>query len=573
MKKFNKFLAMTLAAIMTLGMFAGCGSGDSGNSGTSGSSGGKKNELITLTVFSQLANTSGEQTGWFAKVMEDRFGVKLIIVPDGDGVYDTRMEAGNLGDIVVFGSDGSQYKNAVQAGLLLDWEDDDLLKDYGPYILENMSNALEKNRSISGTGKVYGFGHAVAATNKDHQSFMYQWDLRWDLYQQLGCPQVKTLDDYFDMLVEMKKLCPTDDNGNETYAYYLWPDWDGNMVMYVKSMVSAYYGYDEFNIGNLDPATGKFYDCLDPDGPYIEMLKYFNKCYRAGLLAPDSMTCTFTEMSEKMTAGGVFCSIFDYAITGFNSDEHYAQNKIMLPVAPEDANPIVYGLSTLGGNRIWSIGAKTEYPELCMEIINWLATPEGRMVSEYGPQGLIWDYDENGKTYFTEYGNLVRGDSTIDMSAGSDYSGTWNDGRQAINNITWAIDAKNPDSNGETFNSAEWASNQAEPKNQAETDWRTWAGCNSITQYMENRGKYVVAPEVTYSDATRSDELELTWNNVIKCIKDYTWKAMYAKNDGEFNFLVNTMIKDADRYGYQDCVKFSEEQAAIKYALMEAERE
>lgn len=41
---------------------------------------------------------------------------------------------------------------------------------------------------------------------------------------------------------------------------------------------------------------------------------------------------------------------------------------------PEDASPIVYGMNTQGGDRVWSIGAKTEYPEKCMEIINYLAT-------------------------------------------------------------------------------------------------------------------------------------------------------------------------------------------------------
>ena len=77
-----------------------------------------KNHLVTLTVYSQLANYSGEMKGWFAKILEDKFGVKVNLIPDGDGVYDTRMEAGNLGDIVVWGSDGKDYMQAVNAGLL-----------------------------------------------------------------------------------------------------------------------------------------------------------------------------------------------------------------------------------------------------------------------------------------------------------------------------------------------------------------------------------------------------------------------------------------------------------------------
>ena len=37
-------------------------------------------EPITLTVFSQVANFAGEQTGWFAKELKDRFNVTLKFI-------------------------------------------------------------------------------------------------------------------------------------------------------------------------------------------------------------------------------------------------------------------------------------------------------------------------------------------------------------------------------------------------------------------------------------------------------------------------------------------------------------
>lgn len=37
-------------------------------------------EPITLTMFSQLANYAGEQGGWFAKELKDRFNVTLKYV-------------------------------------------------------------------------------------------------------------------------------------------------------------------------------------------------------------------------------------------------------------------------------------------------------------------------------------------------------------------------------------------------------------------------------------------------------------------------------------------------------------
>ena len=38
-------------------------------------------ETVTLDVFDQLANYSGEQIGWFGQIMLDKFNVKLNIIP------------------------------------------------------------------------------------------------------------------------------------------------------------------------------------------------------------------------------------------------------------------------------------------------------------------------------------------------------------------------------------------------------------------------------------------------------------------------------------------------------------
>ena len=363
MKKMKRLVALLLSVVMVCSMLTGCGS--------------KKKDCITLTVYSQLANYSGEMQGWFAQILKDKFGVVINLIPDSEGVYDTRMEDGNLGDIVVFGSDDAKYQQAIQAGMLLDWEEDNLLQEYGPYIWEHMQDALNKNKQVSAekdadgnivgeADTIYGFGHGVASNSDSHDAFFYTWDIRWDLYQQLGHPEVKDLSDLMDVLKQMKEICPTDDNGKTTYAMSLWPDWDGNYVMYVKAMATAYYGYDEFGFGHYNVTNGEYYDALSAGSPYLEMLAWFNELYREGLLDPDSMTQTYSDMIEKVQNGGVFFSIFNYAGSlAYNKAEHYSQNKIMETLVPKGACPIVGGLSTLGGNRVWTIGSKTQYPDLC----------------------------------------------------------------------------------------------------------------------------------------------------------------------------------------------------------------
>lgn len=559
----KKLLSVLLASSMVIGSasaLTGCGS--------------KKNEVIKLNVYSQLANFSGKQIGWSADILKKKFNVELTIIPEGDGVFETRMTSGNLGDIVVWGADNDKYPLAVKNNLLFGWEDDNVLDEYGPYIKKNMPDALKKNKELTKTitngasDKLYGFGANVALNSKDHESFFYTWDTRWDLYKKLGYPKVKNLQDYHKMLKNMQKLCPSDDSGNKVYAVSLWPDWDDAMVMYVKAMATAYYGYDELALGLYDPTNGKYHDALEENGPYLEMLKWFNDLYQDGLIDPDSMTQTYDEMIAKVQNGGTLFSIFNYSGSlGYNTKEHTSAGKLMYCMKPEDASPIVYGMNTQGGDRVWSIGAKTEYPEKCMEIINYLATPEGRMTMEYGPKGYTWDYDDQKHAYLTDVGVKCQNDKNTTMGGG--YKGSYHDGELQINNVTWSLDASNPDSDGETYNKESWASYNATPSSDIEKDWRDKTGCTTINEYME-KGKYTVAPGTSFSKETQDTTLKTTWNQVTTEIKNSSWKAIYAKSDKKFDSVVAGMKKSAKKYGYDKCVEWSRNQASRRKALEDA---
>ena len=552
---------LVLSGSMVVGMttsLSGCGS--------------KKQEVVTLDVFSQVANYSGMQTGWISDILKEKFNVKLNIIPDGDGVYETRMEGGDLGDIIIWGNEGDKYTEAVKSGLLYDWNEDDVLKDYGPYIKKHMPDAIKKNQDLTSKitdGKrnsLYGINSEVALSNEDHQMFFYNWDIRWDLYKQLGYPEVKNLDDLKQLLKDMQKICPKDDSGNKTYAVSLWPDWDVDMVMYVKAMATAYYGYDELAFGLYDTKTGDYHGALEKDGPYLQMLKFFNDLYQEGLVDPDSMTQTYDKMGEKVQNGGVLFSIFNYSGSlAYNKPAHTKENKLMYPMKPTEASPIVYGMNTQGGgDYVTSIGAKTEYPELCMEILNYFATPEGRMIYGYGPKGVTWDYDKEGNTYLTKLGKECQANQNTKMP--SPYKGTYHDGVLQAAFSTWSIDAENPDSNGETYNSENWKSTNTEAESDIEQDWRDYNKVDTVNDYFENNS-YVVAPGTSFTIESKDSELKTTWSQVTDEIKNGSWKALYAKTNEQYDKIVAEMIKNADQYGYQKCLKWAEGQAKIRHQL------
>jgi len=573
MKLARRFICVLLCMALLVSLVACGDNGERGQGTTPGGSNNSDSDPIEIVVYSQLANFSGEQVGWAAEILKEKFNVVIKIIPDADGVFDTRMEAGNLGDIVVFGGVSNDYYRAVQNGMLLDWNKNDMLSKNASYIKENMPYALAANQELTSTiteGKsnaLYGFGHNVATSSEDHEEFFYTWDVRWDLYKQLGYPVVKSLDDLVTLFEQMKQICPKDDNGNQTYAVSLWPDWDGSMVMYVKAFATAFWGYDELEMGIYDPDTGVMHDALEENGPYLQSLKFFNTLYQKGLLDPNSMTQTWDGMAEKVKAGGTFFSIFNYAGSLlYNSDDHLSAGKYMYSLVPQDAVPLTYGMSVYGGTRIWTIGAQTENPELCLQIINYLSTPEGLMTMEYGPQGVTWDYDENHQPYLTEVGKATRKSGDTEFTY-KDKVFKWKDGTLQINNTTWSLNAVNPETNGKaTYNYQLWESTTSEVAYDIQKDWIDYTGYDKLTNYF-NSLNYKVSPATKYAGRQKSDEFDVIWNQVKDCIVKYSWQAIYAKSDAEFNYLVKEMIKKANAYGYDQCKQWSKDEAEIRHQL------
>ena len=293
-------------------------------------------------------------------------------------------------------------------------------------------------------------------------------------------------------------------------------------------------------------------------------MKFYNKLNQKGLVDPDSMTQKYNGMSEDFQNGTAFWNIFNWMGSGtYNTDTHVKAGKAMYPVCPTDATPIVYGQSVYGGNRLWTIGSKTAYPELCLAIINWFSTPEGYMTILYGPRGTCWDI-KDGKTFFTELGKKANIDQN-NTELPAPFSGSFHDGAFQINNDTWCKDSHNPLTTNETFNKTSWASEQLPAQSEIEQRWRDWAGAETPNRYMQ-KTNYRVAPGSLFTGAGVPEDLNMKWNQVTECIKNETWNAIYAKTDAEYDAIVNKMISDAKSYGYDECVAHSVEQAKKRAA-------
>jgi multiple sugar transport system substrate-binding protein/putative aldouronate transport system substrate-binding protein len=69
-----------------------------------------------------------------------------------------------------------------------------------------------------------------------------------------------------------------------------------------------------------------------------------------------------------------------------------------------------------------------------------------------------------------------------------------------------------------------------------------------------------------YTGGVRSDELQVVWDQVSTCVKDNSWKAIYAGSDEEFDSIVAEMKQQAEEYGYAECIAFQENEAKLRAA-------
>jgi multiple sugar transport system substrate-binding protein/putative aldouronate transport system substrate-binding protein len=277
------------------------------------------------------------------------------------------------------------------------------------------------------------------------------------------------------------------------------------------------------------------------------------------------MTQTFNDVTEDFQTGAAFFQLFNWlGSSNYNTDEHLAEGKMMYARTADDAKNLSYGLNTNGGDRVWTIGSKTNYPELCMAIINWFSTPDGVMTYNYGPKGVTWDYNADGKAYLTDLGLKTTSDGNTEMPA--EYGGTYGDGSFKTNNTTWSADALNPEGNGETFNRIFWESAQGRDVSPIMQDWIDWSGYPNADEYLEGNGNIAIVPGSSYSVSAKSNELQTIWSQVATAVKDGSWKAIYANSDAEYDALVKEMIDSANSYGYAECVEFQKNEAVRRKA-------
>ena len=544
----------TLAISMSVGA---CGS-----DGGSEAEGADDGSPMTVEVFDQLANYQGKQKGWFAKLVKDKFNITLnIVAPNvaggGNTLFDTRSAAGNLGDLVVIGSNGGQAKKVVKAGLVA---------DLTPYVkdakhLKTYQGAMDQLRADAGRKDgTWGIPISVSALSPTEPSEGVEPTfgpfVRWDYYKEVGYPKVATLEDLLPVLEKMQERARQETGRKDIYALSLFKDWD-DQAMQNGFQLPAFYGYAEgtgYVMSNADGSDAQ--SLIAPDGVYVRALKFFNKAQRMGLVDPDSTTQNYDTMFTKYQQGKILFSFWPWlGQAAYNTETHRKEGKGFMMLSIDDMKIASKGAQPNGTSTFIGVGAKAKNKARLVRFIDWLYSPEGIQASgsqtngAAGLKGLTWKV-EGGRPVLTDFGVKALAGEKVNVP--EEYGGGgYTDGASQLNVNTVLNKGLDPATKA-PYNYQMWDSELDKRTTALDRDWQAhMGGARTTMEYLEKAKKLAVIPGASYSTPKESSVISTIRGQVKTAVVNGCWQAVFAKDDEGFDSVWSSMVKNVDGLGFQ----------------------
>lgn len=559
-------IASSLAATSLLG---GCGSDGQKSEGSqnakseSGSEGAEvsHDEEMTLEIYDVAANYQGEQTGWFGKILKDKFNLKLnIIAPqvsgDGDSLYQTRSASGNLGDIVIL--DNADMQDCIEAGLIMDIGD--VIGDY-----ENLSRYQEQIDLFNGYLKDVDEGsvYAIPCNMNSNGPTAFTGEnagsaprVPWDYFKEIGCPELKTSDDLLKALADMQAAHPTNKEGDAAYAISMWKDWDGNSISNANE-VAKWFG-QEVRDSLLIGADNSITPLTDKEGAYYKALEFFYKANQMGIVDPDSATQDWTSANDKMKQKRVYLFWYNWQNPFWNSIDrgNAGENFMYTPV--EELNVYQLSDSYYGDGRVWGVGSGVddEKKARIMELLDWLASPEGLTYLHNGLEGLIYTVNDDGTYTLTKDGEVrFSADIQVPEEQGG---GLWADGQCQINQ--WIVGSAeiNPVTK-EFYESGLWASTLKANETTTAKEWTEKYGAKNEVEYMKANGQIAMVPNNNVPLGSDTTDIALIRSQCGDLVSDTSWKMVYASDDAQFEQMWDDMTKQLEGLGWDQLVEYDTE--------------
>ena len=515
-------------------------------------------EHITIEFYSDLAaGPTGEGTGWFAQIVEERFNMTVNYLGDGDAeeFFQARRAAGSLGDLVIIST--HRLEDAISNGLLLDITG--LVEGRMHYYTTYFAGGVERARQLSGTGRIYGLPVHVS-TQPPGSPMISEMPpigafLRQDAYMAVGAPTIYNAGSLLPILADMQHIMPTADSGRRTYAFSLYRSpVDDNIIHAAAAFAAAYNGMVLFsNTGFIDFANRRFESFLDIEGMYLRTLKLYFDANQLGLLDPASAHQGRDAMTAGFEEGAVLFSWWqELGMQTFNTPEREARG-VGYNFIPIMSQLILhgYGINPGGPNYpdlVIGVGAGAKYPERIIDFIDWLASPEGNQTVVAGPEGLTWEMVDYTPVP-TEFGLLagVHTGSFNDIEVpeewggGSFNQGAWPGATVVLNRYGREINPRT----GLPFNPRLWPSAANVDVTRLQSDWTARFGSNTPLDFLLDNNMIITTPD--FETPRDPQMLRITRNSIRRAVVEASWRMIFADSEAEFFSIwleMNETVRD-----------------------------
>ena len=454
--KRRKLISVLLAATMMAAMFAGCGSDAASTDAKENADGADSTEaggVKEFTAFFAVPGSEINDDNEIQQIIADKTGVKVketwLTGQTAEEAVGMMITGGELPDFICGGSGQSQLYDADVLVAL-----DDYLDDY-PNI-KNFFTQQQWDQLRQDDGHIYWIpqfsnikGEEKVCTHNDEAFWIPARVLKWADY-----PEIRTMDQYFDLIERYNEANPTMEDGTENIPYtILCDDW---RYFCLENAPQFLDGYPNDGSCIVDPETLTVIDYNTTD----TAVKYFQKLneeYQKGIVDPESFTQTYDEYIAKLSTGRVLGMIdqwWDFAYTAGDAIKQAGLDAqgcdyIPLPITIDESVKNQWHCSggVLNVSDGLAITTSCEDVEAALQFVDDLLSQDIHNLRFWGVEGVDYNVDDNGEFYRTEeqrtraVDTAYKASHTCTYSYFPQYSGTSDDG----------INANKPDGQANEF--------------------------------------------------------------------------------------------------------------------------
>lgn len=462
--KFKKLLALSMACVLSFSALAGCGNGgntqtstDNAGTSTEGSTEGNADamgldsgetftadQITDFTMFIAMPGSEINDGNEIQEMIAEKTGAR---VKETWLTGQTAAEAvGSIlasGDLPDFIDGGDGMMQLYDADVLVPW--DDYIEKY-PNIKEMYSDQ-EWESFRQEDGHIYWanvfqntYGESMATGHNDEAFWVQCRVLEW-----AGYPEIKTLDQYFDLLEEYADANPTMEDGTTVIPYtMLCEDW---RYFCIENAPQFLAGYPNDGSVIVDTENMKIVDY----NTIPEAKEYFSKLneeYQKGYIDTEFATQTYDEYIAKLSTGRVLGMCDQYWDFAYTINDIFVQqglddagcNYVPLGLTLEEGKEQmwhVYG-DTLNNSSGVAVTTSCEDPDRAFQFLNDVLDQEIHDLRFWGVEGVDYLVDEDGMYYRTPEMRDQWADSAYQAQHRCVYSylpqwlGTSHDGKNAM---------------------------------------------------------------------------------------------------------------------------------------------